>query len=46
MMPFLFRSCFCDAAIVTDVWWKEFALLGDIKIICAYFLHDLNFWRK
>lgn len=37
---------FFDAVIVTDVWRKEFALLGDIAIIFAYFLHDFNFVRK
>ncbi len=32
--------------IVAEMARKEFALLGDIAIVCAYFLHRLKLWRK
>jgi Lrp/AsnC family transcriptional regulator len=35
-----------DNVIVADVRRKEFALLGDIAIVCAYFLRNFNSVRK
>jgi Lrp/AsnC family transcriptional regulator len=37
---------FVDATIVAEMARKEFALLGDIAIVCAYFLRSLKLWRK